>query len=111
MDPALEEAAMDLGATATQTLLRVTFPLVRVGIATATVFAFMFSFDEVEASFFISPVSGRTLPIEMFIFMEQDQSPTIAALSSLLILGTLLVVMACGLFAGWRRMLRVWVRE
>src|SRR5262249_34978557 len=110
-DPSLEEAAMDLGATTTQTLIRITFPLARIGIAVATVFAFMFSFDEVEASFFIAPVSGRTLPIEMFVFMEKDQSPTIAALSSLLMLGTLLVLVAFAAIVGWRRVFRTWIRE
>ena len=110
VDPALEEAAMDLGATPAQTLARVTLPLVRVGLFTAAVFAFMFSFDEVETSIFISPVSGRTLPIEMFIFMEKDQSPTIAALSSLLMLGTLLVLALLGLIAGWRQLARLVAR-
>jgi putative spermidine/putrescine transport system permease protein len=110
IDPALEEAAMDLGATSFQTLIRVTFPLVRTALVISAVFAFMFSFDEVEASFFLSPVSRRTLPIEMFVFMEKDQSPTIAALSSLLMLGTILVVTVLGLLTGWRRLMGTWLR-
>ena len=48
--------------------------------------AFLVSFDQVESSIFLTRGENNTLPIEMFLYMEKWQDPTIAALSALLIL-------------------------
>ena len=48
--------------------------------------AFLVSFDQVESSIFLTRGANNTLPIEMFLYMEKWQDPTIAALSALLIL-------------------------
>jgi len=47
--------------------------------------AFIVSFDQVESSIFLTRGENNTLPIEMFLYMEKWQDPTIAALSTLLI--------------------------
>lgn len=89
LNPSLEEAAMDLGATPLRALLNVTLPQVRPGLVVSAVFAFITSFDQVETSMFLVFLVGPTtkmLPIEMFLYMEKWQDPTIAALSALLLL-------------------------
>jgi len=98
LDPSLEEAAQDLGASRATVLWRIVVPQVRAGLTVSGLLAFIVSFDQVEASIFLVRGGNNTLPIEMFLYMEKWQDPTIAALSALLIafaallvLGTLLV--------------------
>lgn len=89
---ALEEAAMDLGAGPLRTFWKVMLPQMRAGIVVATVFAFITSFDETEATIFLVRSANLTLPIQMFLYVEQYQNPTLAALSTLLIVLTILIV-------------------
>lgn len=88
----LEEAAMDLGAGPLRTLWKVTLPQIRAGLVVAVVFAFITSFDETEASVFLVRPANMTLPIQMFLYMEQYQNPTLAALSTVLIALTAVIV-------------------
>jgi putative spermidine/putrescine transport system permease protein len=92
-DPALEEAAADLGAGPLRAFWHVTLPQVRTGLVVAWLFAFITSFDEVETSIFLLSPPNTTLPIQMFIYMEQWQNPTLAALSTLLVAATLVPVL------------------
>jgi putative spermidine/putrescine transport system permease protein len=85
VDRALEEAAMDLGAVPHQVLWRATLPQMRGALAAAAAFAFIISFDELDATIFIVGQTDNTLPVSMFIYMEKYQDPTLAALSALLI--------------------------
>jgi putative spermidine/putrescine transport system permease protein len=97
----LEEAAMDLGAGPLRTFWRVTLPQIRAGLIVAAVFAFITSFDETEASIFIVRPSNLTLPVQMFLYLEQYQNPTLAALSTLLVgLMVVLVVVAMRFVRG-----------
>lgn len=86
LDATLEEAARDLGATAPTVLWRIVFPQIRSGLVVSALLAFIVSFDQVESSLFLTRGENNTLPIEMFLYMEKWQDPTIAALSALLIL-------------------------
>lgn len=85
LDPSLEEAAQDLGASAPTVLWRIVLPQIRAGLAISALLAFVVSFDQVESSIFLTRGENNTLPIEMFLYMEKWQDPTIAALSALLI--------------------------
>jgi putative spermidine/putrescine transport system permease protein len=91
LDPALEEAARDLGSSPAAAFARVTLPQVRAALLAATVFAFLTSFDEVDTSVFLMPADTTTLPVAMFLRLEQQQDPTVTAMSSLLIAGSLLL--------------------
>jgi putative spermidine/putrescine transport system permease protein len=102
LDPALEEAARDLGASATGAFRRVTLPQIRPALLAAGVFAFLTSFDEVDTSVFLMPADQTTLPVAMFLRLEQQQDPTVTAMSSLLIGGSLLLAAVVALAA--RRM-------
>ncbi|MEV7004942.1 ABC transporter permease [Streptosporangium sp. NPDC051022] len=99
-DRRLESAARDLGAGPVKAFVRVVLPAVVPGFLISFGFSFMLSFDELESSLFMSSLSGNTLPVAMFTFLETHLDPTLAALSTLLLAGTGLVA-AVG-FAAFR---------
>jgi putative spermidine/putrescine transport system permease protein len=84
-DRSLEEAAMDLGATPLVTFWQVTLPQIRTGLAVSGFFAFIISWDQVETSLFLVKTDNKTLPVEMFYYLQRQQDPVIAALSTFLI--------------------------
>ena len=90
LDRRLEQAAASLGAKPWRGFLRVVLPLVKPGIISAAIFAFIHSFDEVVISLFVAGVQRRTLPLKMWEFIHHELDPTIAAVSTLLILLALL---------------------
>jgi ABC-type spermidine/putrescine transport system permease subunit II len=94
VDRTLEEAAADLGARPRQVLLRATLPQMRATLVAAAAFSFIISFDELDASIFLVGQRSNTLPTAMFIYMQKYQDPTLAALSTLLIAGSLLAAAA-----------------
>jgi putative spermidine/putrescine transport system permease protein len=96
LDISLEEASMDLGATPAITFFRVVMPQIWPGLAVAGIFAFINSFDQIETSLFLVRPGNNTLPIEMFLYMEKWQDPTIAALSTMLIGFSVLIMILAG---------------
>lgn len=88
VDRTLEDAAADLGANRLLVVWRATLPQMRGALAAAAAFAFIISFDELDASIFVVGQHANTLPVAMFLYMLKFQSPTLAALSSLLIGGS-----------------------
>jgi spermidine/putrescine transport system permease protein len=84
MDPALEEAAADLGANPLKTFRRVTLPQVWPVLVGATALAFMLSFDEFIITFFVIG-SDSTLPLFIFSTLRRTIDPSINAISTLLL--------------------------
>lgn len=106
IDPVFEEAAQDLGASRLRTFWLITLPQMRTGFVVAALFAFITSFDELETSIFLVRPDVNTLPIEMFLYLEQKQTPALAALSSLLIAAMLALVLVSLPFllrGSWQR--------
>jgi putative spermidine/putrescine transport system permease protein len=85
-DPAVEEAARNLGAGAARTFFQVTLPLIGPGVFAGAVFAFIISFDELVVSLFLAGPGMQTLPIRIFTSLEYSSRPSISAVSTLLIL-------------------------
>ncbi|MGH2406148.1 MAG: ABC transporter permease, partial [bacterium] len=75
-------------------LWRIVLPQIWSGLIISALLAFIVSFDQVESSIFLTRGENNTLPIEMFLYMEKWQDPTIAALSALLILFAAVLVAA-----------------
>jgi len=92
LDPALERAAASLGATPWRVFRRVTLPLLRPGLFAGLLFAVVVSLNEFVVSLFISNRVTEILPVAMFTYVVNYTDPTIAALSSLFIATTFLVV-------------------
>jgi putative spermidine/putrescine transport system permease protein len=84
-DDRLEQAAMNLGATPWRTFWQVTLPIIRPGILSGAVFAFITSFDELVVALFVSGSTAVTLPRKMWDSIRFEIDPTIAAVSSLLV--------------------------
>ncbi|RWQ46125.1 ABC transporter permease subunit [Mesorhizobium sp.] len=100
-DRRLEQAANSMRAGPLTTFRRVTLPLIMPGIMGGAVFAFIHSFDEVVISSLVSGFSIRTLPLKMWENIRHEIDPTIAAVSSLLMLLPILWTIAI-YFMWWR---------
>jgi putative spermidine/putrescine transport system permease protein len=100
----LQEAAMDLGAGPVRTFFRVILPQISVSVTIAGLFAFITSFDQVETTIFMVRTGSNTLPVEMFLYLQKWQDPTIAALSSLLILFAIAIVLAMSVLVRGRKL-------
>jgi putative spermidine/putrescine transport system permease protein len=92
LDPSMEEAAQSLGASRARSFLLITLPNIRSGILAAFILAFITSFNNVPISLFLTGPGVATLPIQMMLYMEYYFDPTIAALSTILIVFTVLIV-------------------
>lgn len=96
MDPALAEAAQDLGASKVRVFFDVTLPLVAPAIASGMLLAFAMSMDDVIISVFVTGVNTTTLPVRIYSQLKTGVTPEINALCTLLFAATLLL---CGLAA------------
>jgi putative spermidine/putrescine transport system permease protein len=90
----LEHAAMSLGANRIKTFLKVTFPLIKPGVISGALFAFITSFDEVVIAIFLSGSQAITLPRRMWDSIREEIDPTIAAVSSLLIFTSIFLLLS-----------------
>ncbi|GMV47829.1 MAG: sugar ABC transporter permease [Pseudomonadota bacterium] len=99
----IDDAAVSLGATRWQAFVKVVMPNIRGGIAAAAVLAFITSFNQVPVSLFLTGPGVSTLPIEMMAYMETSYDPSIAALSTLLVVFTIAVVAATEKLLGISR--------
>lgn len=92
LDPALDMAAASLGASRFATFRLVTFPLLLPAILAGMAFAFITALDEAVVSNFLSSSISKTLMKKMFEDIDFDVSPIIAAVSTLIILATFVLV-------------------
>jgi spermidine/putrescine transport system permease protein len=103
LDPSLEEAAHDLGANAWQTFWHVTFPLLRPGVLAGALLAFTLSLDDFVISFFTSGPGSTTLPILIYSSVKRGITPEINALSTLIVLASILAAVSLTLLQRGRR--------
>lgn len=85
IDRRLEDAAVGLGASRVRAFLEVTLPLLQPSIVVSLLFGFLISFDEVVVSVFVSGFETMTLPRRMWDGIRYDLDPTIAAVSTFVI--------------------------
>ncbi len=102
-DIRLENAAMSLGASRTRAFFDVTLPIIRPAIIVSAFFAFIHSFDEVVIASFVGGDANATLPVRMWVDVRQDIKPTLAAVSALLVLFTVLMLLATNHIQGRRQ--------
>lgn len=91
-DYSVEEAAMSLGASKISTFFKIVLPNISSGVIAAFILAFINSFNNVPASLFLSGPGISTLPIQMLSYVEYYFDPTIAALSVILMLMTVVLM-------------------
>lgn len=84
-DRALEEAAMDLGATPARTFFTVTLPLIAPAVAAGFLLAFTLSLDDLVIASFTSGPGATTLPMRIYSQVRLGVTPEINAASTILI--------------------------
>lgn len=91
-DPDLENAARVLGADRWTTFRRVTWHQIRPGIASGAIFAFIVSFDDFPISMWLADARNFPLPLFLETAIARFFDPSIAALSTLMILLALVMI-------------------
>jgi spermidine/putrescine transport system permease protein len=92
MDPAMEEAARDLGASKPRTFFDVTLPLIFPAILSGAILSFAMSFDDVVISIFVTGPSVNTLPIKIYTRLKTGVTPEINALCTILLVFTIVLL-------------------
>jgi putative spermidine/putrescine transport system permease protein len=103
IDRRLENAAVGLGASWPRAFVEVTLPLIAPGLVVSALFGFLISFDEVVIAIFVTGPETMTLPRRIWDGIRFDLNPTIAAVATLLIGLSGLILLSSELL---RRMLR-----
>lgn len=93
-DNALYQAGLSLGARPLRAFRDVTLPLIRPGVISGALFAFVTSFDEVVIVIFLAGPGQRTIPRQMFAGLREQINPTILAVATLLILASVLFLIS-----------------
>jgi spermidine/putrescine transport system permease protein len=96
LDPAIEEAAQDLGASPWVTFWRVTLPSIFPGVLGGALLSFTLSLDNFVITFFVTGPGAATLPLEVFSQLRRTISPEVNAVSTL-IFGASTVVLVSAL--------------
>jgi spermidine/putrescine transport system permease protein len=92
LDPALPEAARDLGAGAWEVLRRVTLPLALPGIAAGALLVFTLSIDDYVITSFVAGVGATTLPLHVYSMLKAGVTPEVNAVSTLLLAFTIALI-------------------
>ncbi|MBP8919610.1 MAG: ABC transporter permease [Micropruina sp.] len=90
LDEQAEEAARMLGASPVRAFFDITLPMLRPGIFSAALLSFITSFNNVPLSLLLTKGS-TTLPIEMLDYVAQGIDPMIAAMSTIILAGTIVI--------------------
>lgn len=94
MDKALEEAALDLGASAVRVFFDITLPLIMPAIMSGLLLSFAMSFDDVVISIFVTGPKVNTLPVKIYTKMKTGVTPEINALATMMLAATMVVLTA-----------------
>jgi spermidine/putrescine transport system permease protein len=97
MDPRLEEAARDLGASAWGAFRYVTLPLIAPAVFAGAMIAFALSFDDLVITSFNTGVGSTTLPVAIYSAIKFGVTPQINAISTIIV-----AVVSIALFIAWR---------
>jgi putative spermidine/putrescine transport system permease protein len=104
MDRTVEHAAISLGAGPITVFRRVTLPLILTGVVSGWVLAFITSFDEVTMTVFIASPSTITLPVRMFLYIQDNIDPLVTSVSAALIFLTVIVMIILDRLVGLDRL-------
>lgn len=92
VDPALEEAALDLGATPAKAFWHVMIPYMLPAIISGALMAFTLSMDEIIVTYFTAGSDSQTLPLRIFGRVKKGLDPSLNAISTVFILATAILV-------------------
>lgn len=104
LDRSIEEAAMNLGASRMRTITEITLPNIAPGLIAAAIFAFIESFGNLTLSTFIAGPRDSTLPVRLFTFIEFSYDSTVTAVSTVILLITLIAMLLLSRAASLERL-------
>jgi spermidine/putrescine transport system permease protein len=110
LDPRMEEAARDLGASARGAFFHVTLPLIAPAVAAGALIAFALSFDDLIITSFNAGVGSSTLPLYIYSRIRFGVTPEINAISTIVVVTTGLLILI-SMQVSSRRARRQAVRE
>lgn len=102
LDPALEEASADLGASEWVTLRKVLLPQLAPGIIGGALLAFVISMDDLVITYFVAGTDSTTLPVFIFGMVRRGVKPEINAIATMMIVASV-VIAALGLWLRSRK--------
>lgn len=103
IDLSVEEAARCLGANGFTTFRLVTLPLIKPGLVAGALFSFVTSMENVPVTIFLAGPRETTLPILIFTSVEMGVDPSVAAVSTILIIATVAVLFVAERWTGFHR--------
>jgi putative spermidine/putrescine transport system permease protein len=106
-DTSLEDAARTLGAGRWRVFRRITMPQIAPGLAAGSLFAFMVSFDNFPISLWLADAQHNPIPILIFQRVASVFDPSIAAISTLMIVLAMAIVIALERVMGLRRAMAI----
>lgn len=104
-DRSLEHAAISLGAGDLAVFRRVTLPLIMPGVASGAALSFIQSFDEVTMTVFIAAPGTVTLPVRMFLYIQDNIDPLVTSVSAAVIALTAAFLIVLDRLYGIERLL------
>jgi putative spermidine/putrescine transport system permease protein len=111
MDRAIENAAVSLGASGFTVFRRVTLPLILPGVLSGAALAFIQSFDEVTMTIFVAAPGTMTLPVRMFLYIQDNIDPLVTSISACVIAITIVFLLVLDRVYGLERLLSGHVRD
>lgn len=93
MDPSIEEAAKDLGASELQIFRDITLPAILPAILSGSLLSFAASFDDVVISIFVTGAKVNTLAVAIYTRMKTGVTPEINALAAVLLVVTIVILL------------------
>lgn len=94
VDPALEEASLDLGANEWQTFRYVTLPAIFPGVIAAALLAFTVSFDDYVITSLVAGVDSETLPMVIYAMARRGANPMVNAISTMIVVALGILILA-----------------
>ncbi|MBB2974032.1 ABC transporter permease [Mesorhizobium sp. RMAD-H1] len=105
MNRSVEMAAISLGAGSWTLFRRVTLPLILPGVVSGWALAFIQSFDEVTMTIFLAAPGIETLPVRMFLYVQDNIDPLVTSVSACVIAITMAALILLDRFYGLDRVL------
>jgi putative spermidine/putrescine transport system permease protein len=105
MDRSVEMAAVSLGAGGLTLFRRVTLPLILPGVISGWALAFIQSFDDLTMTVFLAAPGTETLPVRMFLYIQDNIDPLVTSVSASVIAITMTALILLDRFYGLDRVL------
>jgi putative spermidine/putrescine transport system permease protein len=105
LDRDAERAALSCGASRFTAFRRVVLPMIRTGVVGGWVLSFIQSFDELTMTIFVATPGTTTLPVAMYNQIAQTIDPLVASVSTVLIAGTIVLMLVLDRMVGLDRVL------